>query len=46
MTKPTFYLLYFFLSGTNAEIIHAKNGKDVIELFRENDDLDFALMDL
>lgn len=44
--ETNFYLLYFFLSGSNIEIIHAKNGQEAIKLFGENNDFDLVLMDL
>lgn len=44
--ETNFYLLYFFLSGTNVEIIHARSGKEAIDFFNENDDIEMVLMDL
>lgn len=44
--ETNFYLLYFFLSGTNVEIIHARNGKEAIDFFNKNEDIKVVLMDL
>jgi CheY-like chemotaxis protein/serine phosphatase RsbU (regulator of sigma subunit) len=39
-------LLRKALEKTNAEIIHAENGKQAIKLFRTNPDIDIILMDI
>lgn len=39
-------LLRKALEKTNAEIIHADNGKDAVKLFRSNPDIDLILMDI
>lgn len=44
--ETNFYLLYFFLAQSNVELVHAHDGLEAIQLFRENDDFDIVLMDL
>ncbi|HAF29097.1 MAG TPA: hypothetical protein DCG75_08625 [Bacteroidales bacterium] len=39
-------LLRKALEKTNAEIIHAENGKDAVKFFRTNPDIDLILMDI
>ena len=41
-----FLLLKKSLEKTNADIIHAENGKDAVKLFRTNPDIDLILMDI
>lgn len=38
--------LYELLKTTNATIIHARNGKEAIDLCKENDKIDLVLMDI
>jgi len=39
-------LLKKALEKTNAEIIHAENGKEAVKIFRSNPDIDIILMDI
>ncbi|MBU8893265.1 MAG: response regulator [Bacteroidales bacterium] len=44
--EANFLLLRKSLEKTNADIIHAENGKDAVKLFRTNPDIDIVLMDI
>ncbi|MCK5169988.1 MAG: response regulator [Bacteroidales bacterium] len=44
--EANFLLLRKALEKTNAEIIHAENGKDAVKIFRTNPDIDVILMDI
>jgi len=44
--EANFLLLKKTLEKTNADIIHADNGKDAVKLFRTNPDIDLILMDI
>jgi signal transduction histidine kinase len=41
-----FYLKTLLRQNTSAEIIHASNGKEAVDKFRENPDIDIILMDI
>jgi len=41
-----FHLITYFLSGVNASIIRAVNGKEAIEKFLSNSNIDLILMDI
>lgn len=44
--EANFLLLQKALEKTNAEIIHAENGKDAVKYFKTNPDIDIVLMDI
>lgn len=44
--EANFILLQRALQKTNAEIIHAENGKNAVKIFRSNPDIDIVLMDI
>ena len=44
--ESNFRLIKYFLSAINAEIIWAENGKEAIESYRANNDIDLILMDI
>ena len=41
-----FFLIHELLSGTNAKVIRAKNGKEAIETCQKNNSIDLVLMDI
>lgn len=43
---PNFKLLKELLHETNAEILHAKNGKEAFTMFKELGNFDLVLMDI
>lgn len=44
--ESNFKLIKYFLSSLNIETIEAKNGKEALEYFRSNPDIDLILMDI
>jgi signal transduction histidine kinase len=44
--ETNYFLLYFYLTNYNVELIHAHSGFEAISLFKANTDLDIVLMDL
>ncbi len=43
--KTSFFFLKYILEGISANILHAKNGREAIELIKNNPDTDIILMD-
>lgn len=44
--ESNFKLIKYFLSDSNAEVIHAFNGKEAVEKFNDAEQLDLILMDI
>jgi hypothetical protein len=44
--ESNFKLIKYFLSGSNAEVLHAYNGKEAVEKCLTNKDIDLILMDI
>ena len=44
--ESNFKLIRYFLAGTNTEIIRAQNGKEAVEKFKSEGQIDLILMDI
>jgi PAS domain S-box-containing protein len=44
--ESNFKLIRYFLAGSNAEVIHASNGKEAVDKFFSVSDIDLILMDI
>ena len=44
--ESNFKLIKYFLSGSNAEILHAYNGKEAVEKCLSSGNIDLILMDI
>ena len=44
--ESNYYLVEEALQSTKATVLHAKNGKEAVELFEKNPDIDIILMDI
>jgi CheY-like chemotaxis protein len=44
--ESNFKLIKYFLSGSDVEIIHAFNGKEAVDKYYANQDIDLILMDI
>lgn len=44
--ESNFKLIKYFLAGSNAEVIHAINGKEAVDLFFAGTNIDLILMDI
>jgi CheY-like chemotaxis protein/two-component sensor histidine kinase len=44
--ESNFKLIRYFLGGSNAEVIHASNGKEAVDKFFSVSDIDLILMDI
>lgn len=44
--ESNFKLIKYFLSGSNAEVIHAINGKEAVDIFLAGPKIDLILMDI
>lgn len=44
--ESNYKLISFFLSDSNVELLHALNGKEAVEKFRGNSNIDLILMDI
>jgi len=45
-TESTFKLINYFLSNVNTTLIRAANGKEAVEIFLSNKNIDLVLMDI